>query len=210
MRRATADDVTRIWLVDQNPFDLPEPPRWWQTLVFDYDKMLRVMPSQRDQAYRLCRVVRRDARLGLNAVVVHEHPDTVACIKFGVVPILTLLPHAVYSTHVIEVLRARDTWTLYGGDPHKLVDALEAQEHQAEAAREAERHAQLDEINTSLYRAIRYGRPEMFDLGNRPAPRRPAPARPLPQLQNRDPVLDSALPAGGTPSPAPTTLITKS
>lgn len=203
-------DATRIWLVDANPLHLDEPPRWWQTLVYDYDKMLRVMPSQREHAYRLCRLVRVEARLGLSQMVVHDHPDTRACIKFGVVPIATLPLWAVRSDKVIHDLQARDTWRHFGGDPHKITDAIERQEADAQAAIDREADAALDERSTNAYRAIRYGRPAFADLGEGFARHDraflpPLPALPsLPDLQNRDPVVDSALPPAGTPAPTPT------
>lgn len=160
----------RIWLVDANPLRLEEPPLWWQQLVHDYDKMLRVMPSQKERVYRLCRVVRREARLGLQAMVVHDHPDTRACIKFGVVPVAALHPWAIRSSKVIRDLRARDTWMMFGGDPNKLVDAMEAQEAEVAAAEQREADADQDERLTNAFRAIKYGRPETVYHHEREAP----------------------------------------
>lgn len=176
----------RIWIADQNPLGLEEPPAHWQQALFDYDKMLRIMPSQKDRVYRLCRVVRHEARLGLQAMVVHEHPDTRACIRFGVVPIATLMPWAIYSPQrVLRDLRARDTWTMHGGDPNKIVDDIERQEAAAEAKTIAAGHEELDARSASAYRAIRYGRPELFDIKRayERSPIRPVdPEPPLPAL----------------------------
>jgi hypothetical protein len=162
-----AGTASRIWLVDQNPLDLPEPPAWWQQLVFDYDKMLRVMPSQKEAVYRLCRLVRKEARLGLQAMVVHDHPDTRACIKFGIVPVAALHPWAIRSTKIIRDLRARDTWNLFGGDPTKIADAIEQQEANTDAVTQRESDAEQDELLTNAYRAIRYGRPDQVYVHER-------------------------------------------
>jgi len=175
--------ASSIWLVDQNPLGLEEPPTWWQQLVFDYDKMLRVMPSQREHVYRLCRVVRQEARLGLSQMVVHDHPDTRAMIKFGVVPIASLHPWAIRSNKIIRDLYARDTWQHHGGDVNKIVDDMEAAERKVEEKATEEQHAELDDINSSIYRQIRYGRPEQFDLGSRPDARPAAYLPPLPPLR---------------------------
>lgn len=153
-----------IWLVDKNPFQLPEPPQWWQDMVYDYDKMLRILPSQTEACYRLARIVRQEARLGLNAMVVHDHPDTRAMINFGVVPVASVHSWAINSDKIIRDLRARDLWNIAGGDPNKIVDLVEGGERRAAEAQQAEADGELDERNTSAYRAIKYGRPELFDI----------------------------------------------
>lgn len=218
--------ASHIWLVDLNPLGLEEPPTWWQQLVFDYDKMLRVMPSQREHVYRLCRLVRQEARLGLSQMVVHDHPDTRAMIKFGVVPIASLAPWAIRSNKIIRDLHARDTWRHHGGDVSKIVDDLEAAEAKTVATEDAEKHAELDEINSSVYRSIRYGRPTQVDLGQHAADdlqwpvwngtvqdhRRVTPLPPLPplmDLQKRDRV-ESVSPPEGTVAPLPRIVLTDS
>ncbi len=157
--------MAAIWLVDQNPFQLPPPPEWWQQLVFDYDKMLRVIPSQRERAYRLCRIVRREARLGLQAAIVHDHPDTRACIKFGVVPVATLPEWAVRTPTIIRDLEARDTWKMHGGDPMKIADAIEGSEAAEAAKVQLASDEHLDAINSDTYRQIRYGFRALSDVG---------------------------------------------
>jgi len=171
-----------FWLVDANPHNLPEPPQWWQRMVLDYDKMLRLMPSQTDRAYRLCRLVRAQARLGLKAAVIHTHPDTTACIRFGIVPIMTLVPDAVHSANIIATLRSRDLWGMHGGDPHKIVDALEADEAAREARENAETAAWQDEILSDSYRHVKEGFRPFVQL---PAPSNPL--RCLPQLPSELP-----------------------
>ena len=190
----------RIWLSTvPNPLQLPEPPGWWQTLVFDYDKMLRLFPSQREHLYRLCRVVRREARLGLQTMVVHEHPDTRIAIQHGIVPIAGLYPWAITSTKIIRDLRDRDLWRLYNGDVNQLLAAIERGEHEAEQAQERERDAAIDESNTSAFRAIKYGRPESILVGHHARPASPR------DLQNRNRVSSPANrppPAGAPPATA--------
>jgi hypothetical protein len=127
--------------------------------------MLRVIPSQRDRAYRLCRLVRREARLGLQAAVVHNHPDTQTCIQQGMVPIATLPLWAVSSPLIIRELRDRDLWNQQGGDPTKIADSLDALE--ADRAREIQAAAdeELDHINSDAYRQIRFGLRAAADMG---------------------------------------------
>jgi hypothetical protein len=221
---AQNDTATRIWLVDANPLGLEEPPLWWQTLVFDYDKMLRVLPSQREHVYRLCRLVRQEVRLGLQAMVVHDHPDTRACIKFGVVPVAALHPWAIRSNKIIRDLAARDTWRQFGGDPNKLVDAIEQQEADDAAKQQQADDEHQDDVLRNAYRAIRYGRPDQVyvherlsvfaenSLGVVTRPRtmfRPDELPPLPALPDQTGSqngnrLSSALPPEGTVTPTPT------
>jgi hypothetical protein len=147
----------RIWLKTPNPLGLAEPPTWWQKLVFDYDKMLRIFPSQIEHAYRLCRRVRREARLGLSTMVIHKHPDTVLMIQHGVVPVSTVLPWAITSTKILRDLRARDTWAQGGAE--KVVKQIEQQEHDAARTRQRAADAEQGEMLTNMFRAVKYGRP---------------------------------------------------
>lgn len=209
-------ETTRIWLVDQNPFNLTEPPRWWQQLLYDYDKMLRIMPSQIDRAYRLCRVVRREARLGLQAMVIHEHPDTRACIKFGVVPVATLAPWAIYSTKVLRDLQARDLWRIEQGDPNRIADRLDRQEREQEQREQRAADEHLDAINSDSYRHVKYGYRDLADVRQAWSRRQAgtaaplAPLPPLPPLPSRKPLAASPLdrvtsavpPAAGSGDPA--------
>lgn len=87
----------------------------------------------------------------------HNHPDTIAMVKFGVVPELTLTPHAVGSPAIIPLLRSRDRWLQFGGDPEKEIAALEQTEQQAEAQRKAVRDAEMDAVLTDSYRHVKYG-----------------------------------------------------
>jgi len=168
----------RIWLKTPNPLGLAEPPTWWQKLVFDYDKMLRIFPSQIEHAYRLCRRVRREARLGLQTMVIHKHPDTVLMIQHGVVPVSTVLPWAVTSTKILRDLRARDTWVQGGAE--KVIDTIEKQEQRQAAAQQQEADAQQGEMLTNMFRAVKYGRPGtvLVEAGPRAAMRRRGVRRP--------------------------------
>jgi hypothetical protein len=199
--------ATDFWLVDQNPFNLPPPPAWWVKLVLDYDKMLRLMPSQRDHAYRLCRRVRREARLGLRDVVIHDHPDTRACVKFGVVPVMTLKPEAIHSPLIRATLQSRDLWGIHGGDPNKIVDAMERAEEAKQAAEDAEMDAWQDEVLTDSYRHVRAGYRTQVEVRATDRPLQPLPTLPteLPaalasRLQNRvpSPVPPTGRPAAGS------------
>lgn len=177
-----------IWLVDQNPLGLPAPPAWWQQAVHDYDPMLRIMPSQTERRYRLCRIIRRDSRLGARletmklAADLQKHPDTKGMMRFGVVPELTLAPHAIFSQAIVGLLQSRDSWRHYGGDPEKRVKAIEQHERETAAREQTELDAWMDEVNTDSYRHIRYGYREttQAQLGR-------AFLLPLPELPDRLP-----------------------
>lgn len=188
-----------IWLVDANPLDLPAPPQWWQQAVWDYDKMLRVLPSQKDRVYRLARIVREEARLGLNKAVAHDHPDTRAMIKFGLVPVATLMPWAISSIQIIADLRARDMWAHFNGDPHKITDAIEATEKALEAVQQKEQDAELDERNTSAWKAVRGVSPVQVDLGAKPTA--PPPVRIADRRRVALPALPACKPLAQTADP---------
>lgn len=154
-----------IWLSTPNPRELSPPPQWWQDLVYDYDKMLRVMPSQKDYAYRLCRVVRAEAQMGLQAMVVHKHPDTVEMIKHGVIPISTLSGR--WKPAIVAELASRDIWAAHP-DAQTAVDIVEQRlvdsAARVEARRDAEGADELDQRSADAYKFIQYTKGERVGL----------------------------------------------
>jgi hypothetical protein len=112
------------WYPDQNRFALTAPSPWWLHLLREYDDQLVVLPSRVELLYRLTRRVRPQARLGLQAMIVHEHPDTVMMIQYGVIPVSSLTTWAIQSDKVIRDLMARDTWRVLG---KPVLDAQDAQ-----------------------------------------------------------------------------------
>lgn len=175
-----------FWLVDQNPFNLPEPPPWWQRLVLDHDKMLRIMPSAVQRCYRLCRVARRESQLGLQLVgQLHQHPDTQAMVKFGVVPELTLTEHAVRDNRIVGLLRSRDTWRLFGGDPEKRLKAIRREEADMQAAVQQEHDAQWDEVLSDSFRHVKEGYRLQIEPNSKA--RAAGLLKPLPRLPDRLP-----------------------
>lgn len=155
--------MASIWLVDRNPLALPAPPAWWQKAVYDYDSMLRVMPSQTERRYRLCRLIRRDSRLGARlasarqAAELQSHPDTRAMMRYSVVPELTLTPQAITSPLIVGLLQSRDKWRHWGQNPDGLVKAIEQAEADQAARDQAVIDAQLDAVNTDSFRHVKYG-----------------------------------------------------
>jgi hypothetical protein len=154
----------QTWIEQLNPFNLARPGEWWLKLLHDYDDQLRVFWSQKEPAFRLARVVRREARLGLSAMTVHQHPDTVIMIQHGCVPVSTLVPWAVQSDKVIRDLMARDLWRNGGAD--KTVDQLEAQEAEEEARQDRNRLHNLDHLNGDAFRSLKQRKGERLVLSD--------------------------------------------
>lgn len=142
-----------VWIPDENRFSLPAPSPWWLSLLASYDPQLRVIPSRKECAYRLARVVSRDARLGLNAMIVHQHPDTVMMIQHGLVPVSTLAPWAIRSDKVIRDLMARDLWRAGGAD--RVLKNMEDGERRAKLARDAKDTADLDYRSGEAFRSLK-------------------------------------------------------
>ena len=92
----------------ENPFNLPMPPPWWLTMLVSYDADLAIMPSKKECAYRLVQKAVSAKPMGLIANLAFAHPDTVAMIKYGVVPVATVPPWAVRSDKIIRDLMKRD------------------------------------------------------------------------------------------------------
>jgi hypothetical protein len=162
--------MASIWINETNPYHLPEPPAWWQNIVYDYDKMLRLLPSQKDRVYRLGRLVRREARLGLSAMQeVHKHPDTVMMIRHGLVPISTVLPWAIHSSKILRDLRARDLWREFGDERglDRYLAQLDETEAQAKAREQAALDAEMDQRNADAFKyvqALKGERVGMLDI----------------------------------------------
>jgi hypothetical protein len=166
-----------IWIPGPNPFNLPPPPQWWQNLVAAYDKRLRLFASQKDRVYRLGWMVDRNKRLGLNALIVHSHPDTVLMIQRGCVPVSTLLPPgAAWSPNIIRDLRARDTWRFKTNQ--ELIDAVESQEASQEARQDANAADDMSHVNAAGYRYLKTAVGERVSLADVNRGRGPTRAKP--------------------------------
>ncbi len=146
------------FIAGRNPFNLPAPKAWWLKVLFDYDAQLVILPSAKDCVYRLCRRVRRGARLGLSQMTIHEHPDTVQMIQHGLVPIATLTPWSIQAdvSKVIRDLQARDLWKAGGGPGQglKVATDLEYREVTAEADAEMKRAQALDHVSGEAYQSL--------------------------------------------------------
>lgn len=147
--------MAEIYFASSNPFNLPKPPAWWLRLIADYDKQLVIFPSEKDRVYRLCRKVRREARLGLDAMKpLHSHPDTRIAIRLGAVPITTVFPWAITSAKILRDLRRRDLWA-HGKTPDELIKSMEEGE-QREQERQARRDSQeLDHVSGEAFRSLK-------------------------------------------------------
>jgi len=164
------------WYPDLNRFNLPAPSEWWLQLLRDYDDQLVVLPSRKDLLYRLTRRVRREARLGLNAMIVHEHPDTVMMIQYGVVPVSSLSAWAIRSDKIIRDLMARDTWRVFGKPVLDAHDAVRAADMVIDRLTDAERAARhedarrgsdkADAINTDAFRSLQQRKGERLVLND--------------------------------------------
>jgi hypothetical protein len=199
----------RIWIADVNRFHLPPPPRWWQNRVSGYDKMLRLLPSQVQPVYRLCRLVRREARLGLQAMVVHDHPDTRMLIRHGCVPVATLTPRgAAWSPLISRDLTDRDMWAYKNADA--VLAAIERGEQARAAAEERTYRDNLQHVNAEGFRSMKTAlgeRVSLDDVHRGRGPRRAkhgiVPRRHLDtptnlSVQSPDSRRGSPAPAGGT------------
>ena len=148
------------WHEGANPFKLRKPSQWWLQLIWDYDPQLVVMPSCREHAYRLCRRVRMEARLGLSKVVHHNHPDTIQMIQIGCVPIATMPVWAIESPNIVRELRSRDTWLQSGGKDKsaidKLVDKIERAEAEREDKEKYQAYERLDQVSGEAFRSMQF------------------------------------------------------
>lgn len=150
------------WYEGPNPFKLATPSPWWLRLLTTYDDQLVLIPSQTEAAYRLTRKVTREGRMGLNKMVVHEHPDTKLFINLGVVPMSTVLPWAIQSDKIIRDLAARDLWAQGGSE--KALDRLEAAER-ADLVRQQRRDdADLDAVNSEAFRSLQTRKGERISM----------------------------------------------
>lgn len=150
--------MASIWLDNANPHKLPAPPQWWQDAVYDYDADLRIMPSAKNRVYRLCRVVRREARLGLKAALVHDHPDTRAMIRHYVVPVASIDR---FHPQIVAELRSRDLWLKENRD---ATDQLEAAEATAEQRAQRRQDDELAQIAGDAFRQVQYAKGERISL----------------------------------------------
>lgn len=176
------------WYADVNRFGLPAPGEWWLKLLSEYDDQLVVIPSRVDLVYRLTRRVRREARLGLNAMIVHEHPDTVMMIQYGVVPVTSLVRWSIQSDKVIRDLMARDTWRVFGKpvlDAHDaqkatdmVIDRLDAADAAVKAEDDRRGDDMIDAAGSDAFRSLQHRKGERVSMREVNRGRGPADPRP--------------------------------
>lgn len=164
------------WYPDQNRFNLAAPSPWWLQLLRDYDAQLVVLPSRVEALYRLTRRVRAEARLGLKAMIVHEHPDTVMMIQYGVVPVASLTHWAIQSDKIIRDLMARDTWRVLGKpivDAHDAARAAElvtqrmdARESQVTVTEQKDADTLLDDVSSDAFKSLQQRKGERIVLSD--------------------------------------------
>lgn len=162
------------YIEGRNPFKLVEPSAWWLQLLADYDNQLVVMPSVKDCVYRLCRRASREGRMGLNAMRVHTHPDTVQMIQHGLIPVSSLMVEAINSDKVIRDLMARDLWRAGGRTAEgvvKIVDDIEYREELQRRKDSRQTYTDLDHRSGEAFRSMQ----ARTGARSRPSPA-PAPA----------------------------------
>lgn len=146
----TAAFVAANWIPDTNRFNLPVPPQWWLTRLYDFDHMLVVIPSRFQRQYLLARRRQFTAGLGDKAMLDNKHPDTNMLMVNGLLPVAPLrfkngTPTFTMESLVLflDELRSRDLWAQGKGpqDAEAIVRRIE----EAEAAQEAREHRSLYE-----------------------------------------------------------------
>lgn len=162
------------WYPDENRFSLPAPGEWWLKLLAEYDDQLVVLPSRVDLVYRLTRRVRHEARMGLRAMIVHEHPDTVMMINYGVVPVAAMTRWSIQSDKIIRDLMARDTWRVFGKpvldahDAQKATDMviarLDAQERAVNDEDDRRGADMLDAAGSDAFRSLQHRKGERVSM----------------------------------------------
>ena len=140
--RTAADDV---YIDLPSPFGLSRPSEAWCRALADFDRDLRIFPSQKQPVFRLMRLARVMGRMNLErfrAVLKEVHPDTKIALERGLVAVFTLPAEVATADpqRVIAALRRRDQWPFRDGDA--VTDAIEKSEQAA--ADEIDRRRRLD------------------------------------------------------------------
>jgi hypothetical protein len=160
------------WLAEvANPFLLKIPPKWFLRDLATFDQDLVLFPGQTEACYRLAR--KRSKTKGIEtvtkwvtAVGTGVPTETAVYVKYGLLPVMALVPTVQWSPLIFHELRRRDTWTVPQADR-----ALDAMEERAQDVRDRTVRDELAARAGSAYRAMKRapGGSEVFVQGYRPA-----------------------------------------
>ena len=108
----------QIYIRDLNPFNLEEPPLWWQQGLWAFDADLRMLPGRKKPVWWLARVKRYSKGLTGEAII-DDQNDTAMFVRYDLVPVTWIASTDGWSegflTYVVGELAARDTWAVEGG-----------------------------------------------------------------------------------------------
>jgi hypothetical protein len=107
---------------------MAQPPQFWLQRLYDYDNLLRVLPSRQTPfAYVLARVARRTGRLTPQGIY-DNASDTGMCAQYGLVPVCLIFRNGEGWTidNIIAELQQRDIWAHGGAE--RAADMLDKAE----------------------------------------------------------------------------------
>jgi hypothetical protein len=167
---ATDFNPSLNFLVEENPFGLASPPRWFLEEMWKFDPCLVVFPSKEEAVYRLARRAEHGApTLTLVADPQKRRPDTTMFWKHRLVPVSSILPapYVHWSPVLLNDLAERDVRRQ--GGYKKAADRLDA----IDAAAESKWHSGVEDGATirarASWREQKWTRGETVDLGARKA-----------------------------------------
>ncbi len=152
------------WIPDTNRWNLPKPPPYVLTSLWNFDEMLVVVPSRKEREYLLVR--RQQRSTGYTDVVLLDdiNPDMNMAKVNHVVVIAPLVfkDGAIKWTQkaiddLIAELKRRDTWAITGGptgNPDLLWKDLEDEEERARLKRRATRRDNFHHMGRDAWRSF--------------------------------------------------------
>lgn len=144
---------------DENPFQLPPPPKGWLKELQAFDADLVLLPSRQEPFYRLGRRSKRapgllDGKVNHPLLSCDPSPDTKMLAQYRLVPVTTVNPGPVWDSRIFSILRSRDIWAV--GGPEKAADLLDAKDEQKKAEIDKRLSTELDARVSDHWDSLHY------------------------------------------------------
>lgn len=136
------------WIARRNPWNLPQPPVWFLSKLYDRDPLLVIFPGITEQVYRLARRSAKAAKAQQFA----PNVEVAELLAHRCVPITSIMPFTTWGDEIIQWLDDHDTWKAGGAEA--FTRKIEQQEAAAQAKQDAKIREEAEQRAVSGYHAL--------------------------------------------------------
>lgn len=145
--------MTKNWIDQPNPFNLPAPPEWWLRVLAELHPRIVLFAGMSDMVYRV------GERTAATRILTIAKPDSEAgrMLKHGCIPLVSLVPTIEWNQDFLEWLDRHDAWALKGkqeGSGAAAADRLDEIDRLRQAQLDRQQADESDQRGSSAYFAL--------------------------------------------------------